>query len=337
MARLIQLQHPTNGRYVARVEGDDLFLLQGFESVYDLALKALETKTPLSQLAAGAVAQRPLDYNPIYAGQSDWKILPSLDHPRDSGRCLVSGTGLTHRKSAANRNAMHSSGAVGSAPPITDSMKMYQWGEQGGTPPAGQIGAQPEWFYKGPGSILRAHNEPLDVLEFSDDGGEEPEIAGLYIIDNDGVPRRLGYTLGNEFSDHEMEKKNYLYLAPSKLRNCSIGPELHTGVTFDDLSGSVRVERAGKILWSSDLRSGEGHMVHSLANLEHHHFKYPQHRRPGDVHVHFFGTSAFSFGAGVALQEGDQMVVEFQNFGRALRNPLRVSKEPLKLATVKAL
>lgn len=331
MARLIQLQHPTNGRYVALADGDSLFLLQGFESVYDLALRALETQTPLSHLAASSVTQRPIDYNPIYAGQSEWKILPPLDHPKDPARCLVSGTGLTHKKSAANRDAMHNTGT------ITDSMKVYQWGEEGGTPLPGQIGAQPEWFYKGPGTILRAHGEPLDIPEFADDGGEEPEIAGLYIIDSAGTPRRVGYAIGNEFSDHAMEKKNYLYLAPSKLRTCSIGPELHTGVTFDEVSGTVRVERAGATLWSAALRSGEGHMVHSLANLEHHHFKYPQHCRPGDVHVHYFGTSAFSFGAGVTLQDGDEMIVEFQNFGRALRNPLRTVKTPLRLTAVKAL
>lgn len=331
MARLLQLQHPSNGRNVARAEGDALYLLKGFDSVYDLASKALEAKVPLAQLVQNAAVERPLPYDPIYNGDSEYRILPPLDHPRDPSRCLVSGTGLTHRQSAANRDAMHNAGT------ITDSMKIYKWGEEGGTPPAGQIGAQPEWFYKGPGSILRAHNEALDVEAFSDDGGEEPEIAGLYIVDSSGAPRRLGFAVGNEFSDHAMEKKNYLYLAPSKLRNCSIGPELHTGATFDECSGSVKVERDGKVLWSAALRSGEGHMVHSLANLEHHHFKYPQHCQPGDVHVHFFGTSAFSFGAGVVLQDGDVMVVEFENFGRALRNTLRVAPKPPRLAGVKAL
>jgi hypothetical protein len=31
-------------------------------------------------------------------------------------------------------------------------------------------------------------------------------------------PRRVGFALGNEFSDHTLEKKNYLYLAHSKGR-----------------------------------------------------------------------------------------------------------------------
>ena len=46
---------------------------------------------------------------------------------------------------------------------LTDSMRMYQWGLEGGTPPEGEIGASPEWFYKGLGTIVRGHGDPLDV------------------------------------------------------------------------------------------------------------------------------------------------------------------------------
>ena len=72
--------------------------------------------------------------------------------------------------------------------------------------------------------------------------------------------------------------------------------------------------------------SGETNMSHSLSNLEHHHFKYPAHRRPGDAHVYFFGADAFSFGDGVRLKNGDVMEIELAGFGRALRNPVRGDK-----------
>ena len=65
-------------------------------------------------------------------------------------------------------------------------------------------------------------------------------------------------------------------------------------------------------------------MCHSLANMEHHHFKFDAHRRPGDVHVHFFGADAFSFGEGIKLEDGDWMQVAFESFGRPLRNRVRV-------------
>jgi hypothetical protein len=69
-------------------------------------------------------------------------------------------------------------------------------------------------------------------------------------------------------------------------------------------------------------------MSHSLANLEYHLFKYAAHRRPGDVHIHFLGADAFSFGDKIELRDGDMMVVEWQGFGRALRNPIRVDRPP---------
>jgi hypothetical protein len=258
-------------------------------------------------------------------------FLPAFDHPQERARCLVSGTGLTHRQSAQARNSMHTG-----AQAVTDSMRMYDWGVEGGRPEPGKIGAQPEWFYKGAGYMLRGHNDVLYIPPYADDGGEEAEIAGCYVIDWSGVPRRVGFAAGNEFSDHVMERKNYLYLAPSKLRQCSIGPELVIGADFQNVKGLARVERDGQEIWRRELATGEENMCHSLDNLEHHHFKYSAHRQPGDAHVHFFGAGAFSFGQ-VALQDGDVMEVGFQDFGRPLRNEVRVDRTACRLVRVTAL
>jgi hypothetical protein len=305
------------------VDGERIHLLRGHTSIYSLALAGLSSAAEDGEV---------LDYDPIYSGRSEWRILPAIDHPDDPSRCMVSGTGLSHIRSAANRQAMHAAGEQ-----VTDSMRMYQWGVEGGKPPGGQIGAAPEWFYKGTGAALRGHNQPLEVPAHADDGGEEPEIAGIYLIDQDGHPRRIGMAAGNEFSDHVLEKKNYLYLAASKLRSCALGPELVTNPDFELVEGEVSIERAGSRLWSKSIRTGESVMCHSLANIEHHHFKFEGHRRPGDLHVHFFGADAFSFGEGIRLAEGDVMQVRWNGFGRALRNPLRTSSEPARLVTVKEL
>ncbi len=112
---------------------------------------------------------------------------------------------------------------------------------------------QPEWFYKGNGSVLRAHGEVLEIPAYGDDGGEEPEVAGAYLIDTQGTPRRIGFTTGNEFSDHVMEKKNYLYLAPSKIRSCAIGPELVVTDTFEAMAGEVRIVRNEEPIWQTAL------------------------------------------------------------------------------------
>jgi hypothetical protein len=306
------------GRLLAMVEEPHLRLLDGCASVYELAWLALQENTSITQCLKQRLSATQLHYDEIYAGNSEWKILPSADFPSEPARCLVSGTGLTHKASAKNRDAMHAA-----AQAVTDSTRMYLSGVEGGRPPEGEIGISPEWFYKGCGTVLRAHNEPLTVPEYAEDGGEEPEIAGVYVIDTAGVPRRIGFTAGNEFSDHLFERKNYLYLAASKLRNCSIGPELVLDSTFDDVPGEVAVHRGSKVVWSRPIHTGENAMCHSLANMEHHHFKFEGHRRPCDLHVHFFGADAFSFGDGLLLEDGDVMEVRFDGFGRALRNPLK--------------
>jgi hypothetical protein len=333
--RLIQIARGTERR-VGVVNGDSVSLLEesATRDIYSLAMKATNKKKSLTSLVEESLSQTNFSYAPLYEGKSEWRLLPSFDHPSELARCLVSGTGLTHKASAQNRSAMHKQ----SEAQITDSARMYQMGLEGGSPASGQIGVQPEWFYKGNGSVLRAHGEELEVPAFACDGGEEPEVAGVYIISTEGNPVRVGLTVGNEFSDHEMEKKNYLYLAPSKLRVCAIGPELHIGpFDFQDLPGIVSIYRKDAVLWEKRVWTGEKNMSHSVANLEHHHFKYPQHRRPGDAHVHFFGADAFSFGEGVALQTSDVMEVSFMQLGSPLRNPLRISERPEALVSVPVL
>ncbi len=322
-------------RRVGVVDQSQLRLLDGLEaSVYGLAVRAIDEGRTLESCIETRVGSEVLDYDAVYQGASDWRILPSFDHPRDPARCMVSGTGLTHKASAENRAAMHKKAGA----EITDSIRMYQLGLEGGNPAPGQIGIQPEWFFKGDGSVLRAHGDPLEVPPYAWDGGEEPEIAGVYVISESGEPYRVGLTMANEFSDHQMEKKNYLYLAPSKLRNCSIGPELNVGdVPFEDVPGTVTVVRQGVPVWQKEIWTGQKNMSYSVANLEHHHFKYQAHRRPGDVHVHFFGADAFSFGEGIALASGDTTEVSFPQFGRPLRNVVEIRQGPEALVVVRAL
>jgi hypothetical protein len=327
--RLIQLE--ANGRRrVGAVEGNQIRLLDRYDSVVSLAGAALDAGAPLARHASESISDERLDYPAIHAGASPWRILPAVDHPGEPARCMVSGTGLSHMGSASYRQAMHASDEQ-----LTDSMRMFQWGVAGGRPERGKPGVSPEWFYKGNGTILRAHNEPLDVPGFAEDGGEEPEIAGIYLIDRSGAPRRIGMSAGNEFSDHVFEKKNYLYLASSKLRACALGPELVVDPEFDSVPGKVAILRRGAEIWSKPLHTGESVMCHSLANMEHHHFKFDAHRRPGDVHVHFFGADAFSFGAGVRLCDGDTMKIEFTGFGMPLMNPVRIAARSEDLVEVR--
>lgn len=344
MPHLVQLRHPNRGRAVARVEGGCLHLCDGPTSVYQLAVMALDAGITLRQALDRCVGPTMLDYDAVYEGQSEWRLLPPIDH-EEPARCLITGTGLTHLRSAQSRDAMHAAAASAvtssekhpEAAAPSDSLIMYRWGLEAGRPAAGRVGVAPEWFYKGCGTILRAQNEPLVVPEFGEAGGEEAEIAGVYLIDWESTPRRLGMTAGNEFSDHVAEEKNYLYLAPSKLRTCALGPELVLDPPFSSVQGHVTIRRGGTVFWQHDFLTGEEQMSHSLANLEHHHFRYRQHRRPGDVHIHFFGVAVFSSGEGLRLADGDEMEISFAGYGRPLRNLVRVEPPAQRLIHVEPL
>jgi hypothetical protein len=323
MIHLVQIANGS-ARRVAVVEEPNLHCLTEVQSVYELAQRALGSGTKLSELAMSLVHGEALDYEAIYTGASEWHLLTPIDVPGAPSRLTIAGTGLTHLGSAKDRQAMHLAEDKKAAEVVTDSMRMFQWGVEGGRPGPGEIGVAPEWFYKGNGSMLRAPFESLTVPAYAEDGGEEGEIAGIYIIDEKGAPYRIGMAAGNEFSDHQFEKRNYLNLAGSKLRTCSIGPELVVGAEFDAVAGQVRIQRGAETIWSKAVATGEENMCHSLANLEHHHFKFEGHRQPGDAHVHFLGAHSLSFGDGIALKDGDWMEVLYEGFGRALRNPIRI-------------
>ena len=320
--RLVQLK-AGDVRRVAVVEEPKLRLLREFDSMYALAQAAIASGGKLTSVATNHLTDDSLDYEPVYEGTGQWRLLAPIDHPQEIARCLVSGTGLTHLGSARDRASMH----MAKEQELTDSMKMFRWGLEGGRPHAGEIGIAPEWFHKGNGSVVHAHGEPLLIPAYAEDGGEEAEIAVVYVIGPDGQPYRVGMTQGNEFSDHRFEKKNYLNLAGSKLRTCAIGPELIVDPDFRSLPGTVTIARNGKKFWSQPISSGEEEMSHSLRNLEHHHFKFDLHRRPGDVHIHFLGAHSLSFGQGIELKDGDVMEIHFDSFGRPLRNAIEVIRK----------
>jgi hypothetical protein len=316
--RLVQFLSDAGERRVGRV-GDDgsVRALSGVRTTYELALQAAREARSLAALAAAAGAGELLDLAELLTRD---RVLAPLDHP-DPAHCLVTGTGLTHLGSAQARDSMHQ--AMQQADDqLSDSMKMFKLGLEGGRPAGDGPGVAPEWFYKGDGSVVAAPGQPLTMPGFALDGGEEAEIAMLYVIDDDGRPCRVGFALGNEFSDHVLERQNYLYLAHSKLRPCAFGPELLLGELPADVRGRVSVVRGEERIWQGEFISGEANMSHTLANLEHHHFKYPPFRRPGDVHVHFIGAAVLSFTAGIKAEPGDVFEIDVPAFGAPLRNPL---------------
>jgi outer membrane protein assembly factor BamB len=93
----------------------------------------------------------------------------------------------------------------------------------------------------------------------------------------------------------------------------------------------------GKTIWEKPFLTGEANMSHTLANLEYHHFKYAGFRRPGDVHIHFFGTATLSIADGIVTEDGDKFEISAPAFGAALRNRLKFAKPDYKPGGVKSL
>lgn len=331
--RLVQFRMPDGSRRVGRVsdDGNRLHPLEKTASVLDLAEAAIAEGVSIASLVEKRTGAATVDYDELLR---DGCVLAPLDHP-EPARFLVTGTGLTHTGSAAARNQMHVL-THGEGAEESDSLKIFRMGLEGGKPGAGKIGIQPEWFFKGVGTCIVPPGAPLPMPAFAKAGAEEAEIVGLYLNGPDGHPHRIGYALGNEYSDHVTEGENYLYLAHSKLRSCSIGPELLIGELPNEVRGYSRILRDGTVIWEQEFLSGEAHMSHSIANLEHFHFRYPMHRRPGDLHAYFFGAAVMSYASGVKTASGDEYEIQAQTFGKPLRNRM-VSVPDEGLVTVTQL
>lgn len=324
-----QIIDEAGNRRVAFRDGGATRLVNGADTTYNLAQEAIIAGQTLAQVIEARGLGETVD---LAAALAEGRVLAPIAHP-DPAHLHLTGTGLTHLGSAATRDSMHQSA---DAEKLTDSMKMFRMGLENGKP-AELPGVQPEWFYKGNGTQAIGPGAALVSPAFALDAGEEPEIAGIYLIGPDGVPHRLGFALANEFSDHVTERQNYLFLAHSKLRPASFGPELRLGELPQHVEGESRIRRGGEVIWKKPFLSGEANMSHFIANLEHHHFKYPIFREPGDVHVHMFGTATLSFADSVRTEPGDVFEIEVADFGLPLANPLKVAEAGPAAMLVKSL
>ena len=321
MLKLIRFIGDNGLPRVGVVNGDKIEILNGVESTYELFDRAQRRSLKIDDLIPDLLSGEYTDYNII---ANEKRLLLPLTHP-DPYHTWITGTGLTHLGSAASRNAMHEK-INSEAQELTDSIKMFQMGLKNGKMENDIPAVQPEWFYKGNGLCAVNPGQEISSPSFALDGGEEPEIVGLYIIDKNANPVRIGFSLGNEFSDHVTEKINYLYLAHSKLRQCSYGPELLLGNLPEHITGKAKISRSSKVIWEKEFLTGENNMNHNIRNLEYHHFKYEMFRQPGDVHVHFFGTAVLSFSDQVVTEDGDIFHIGADAFEHPLVNPLKKLK-----------
>jgi len=177
---------------VVTARGESRFV-KGARTTYELAFQAIAAGEPIRKTIADRGVGKVVD---LKAALKEGRVLNPIDH-KDPAHLLVCGTGLTHLGSAEGRDKMHKN--LADADTLTDSMRMFKMGLEGGKPKGAAPGVQPEWFYKGDGSTIAAPGGDLVSPSFALDGGEEPEIVGIYVISPEGAPFRVGFALGNEF------------------------------------------------------------------------------------------------------------------------------------------
>lgn len=190
--RLVQFCDTNGLRRVAAAVTDGFRIVVDAGSIYQIATAAIRDGLRIEDVVQSLGVGPPAD---VMAAYADGRLLPPLDHP-DPRRTWLTGTGLTHLGSADARDQMHDNSNVKGI--LTDTIRMFRLGLEGGKPIAGTVGAQPEWFYKGNGTCMVASGTPIRSPSFALDHGDEAELAALYIVGPTGEPFRLGFSLAND-------------------------------------------------------------------------------------------------------------------------------------------
>ncbi|MBX3618605.1 MAG: FAH family protein, partial [Rhizobacter sp.] len=174
---LSQIGNPDGSITVVAREGGQAYAVRGARSTYDLVIDCIRSGS--ADLAAYVATLGRGPAVDLVAALEEGRVLAPITHP-DPAHLHLTGTGLTHLGSAATRDGMHQKAGAADET-LTDSMKMFRMGLEGGKPVT-LPGVQPEWFYKGNGTQAVAPGAALVSPAFARDGGEEPEIAGIYVI-----------------------------------------------------------------------------------------------------------------------------------------------------------
>src|SRR5271154_6702269 len=129
--RVVQYVDRTEKACVGIVSDNVVAKVASYGSTYDAALAAIAKGVELSALLDADRSGVTESYDDIIAEK---RIRVPINHP-EPARCLLTGTGLTHIGSAEARDSMHTVMASDEQK-LSDSMKMFRYGIEGGRPPA---------------------------------------------------------------------------------------------------------------------------------------------------------------------------------------------------------
>jgi hypothetical protein len=168
------------------------------------------------------------------------------------------------------------------------------------------------WTYLGHGSSLLGHGDRVPIPAETVPAHTVGDVAAVYIISLDGSPRRVGVTTGNSFCGPDFP-----------VRSNVLGPELILDPDVASVEGWAAVYRNGSGKWAQKFSSQGAPLQYALASLEPDHFRYSDHHRPGDAHVHFIGARLFPTRENALLADGDTCEVKWEGLGKPLIHSVR--------------
>ncbi|TAK71991.1 MAG: hypothetical protein EPO11_10685 [Gammaproteobacteria bacterium] len=293
-----------NQKYAGFIQEDypDIInIISDKDDLYTIITSLINNNIPLTNLASRVT-------NTLLIADINNKLifLPPMK-PEEKLFSFVNGMGLTHKRIASIRYS------------------------------SDNIPIQGEWFYKGNGTILKTTADSLYVPPNAYSCTEEAEIVLIYVIDALSIPYRIGYTLGNDFSDPKMGKTNHAYFGQSKLRTCSIAPEIKVGEPPLELIGNVIIKRNNEYVWRSQFVTGINNMLYSLEKIESLVFQHDQFLIPGMVHYLFLGADTTSYSHGIRLMDGDIIDISSSEFTFNLINHVNFAKNSIQKINIESL
>ncbi|MFF3754986.1 FAH family protein [Streptomyces sp. NPDC002018] len=180
--------------------------------------------------------------------------------------------------------------------------------------------SQPNWFFKGLGETLKVPGEALAVPGDAVAVCEEAEVVLVYVTDEAGVPRYVGYTFGNDLTDIGRFKRHNGHLSYAKLCDSGVAPLLFLDAPPESVTGRVTIERDGATAWEGTFTTGTKALHYGLPDMMAELFSYTPLLHPGRVHYVYIGADRSSFHAGFRTADRDRVEISFETHGVTLAN-----------------
>ncbi|SFD84980.1 hypothetical protein SAMN04487819_10474 [Actinopolyspora alba] len=181
----------------------------------------------------------------------------------------------------------------------------------------------PNWFFKGMGAWACMPEEALVVPREPVALIEEPEVALVYVNDDEGNPHYAGYTFGNDLCDIGLHTRNPGWNPYCKLCDTALLPYLFLDEPPRTVTGRVAIERAGTTAWEGDFSCGEDSLQFRVRDMMDNLFEYPAVRRPGMVNYVLLGADKASYHDGFRIADGDRIAIDVRSHDVAFANPVR--------------